>query len=96
MILSANPTVRRREEALVIRARLDRIDAGIDRMTVAAKAAAFSPAEIAEVGRLLVEGRIKLPTHARLTVTNSIEEVRSKVFGTYDVMTHTADQLHTC
>jgi hypothetical protein len=96
MYLPANPTRRRAEEALLIRARLDQIDAGIDRLVeVAAKAAAFSPAEIEEVGKLLVEGRIKLPPQARLTVTTTIEEVRSKIFGTYDVMTHTADQLHT-
>jgi hypothetical protein len=28
-------------------------------------------------------------------VTTTVEEVRSKVFGTYEVFTHTADQLHT-
>jgi hypothetical protein len=65
-------------------------------MEVVAKAAAFSPAEIAEVGRLLVEGRIKLPTHARLTVTTTVEDLRHKLFNTStEVITHTADQLHT-
>jgi hypothetical protein len=63
---------------------------------VAAKAAAFSPAEIDEVGKLLVEGRIRLPTHARLTVITTVEEVRHKLFNTTtDVITHEADQLHT-
>jgi hypothetical protein len=96
MYLPANPTRRRAEEAHLIRARLDRIDAGIERMEVVAKAAAFSPAEIAEVGLLLVEGRIKLPTHARLTVTTTVEDVRHKLFNTCtEVITHTADQLHT-
>jgi hypothetical protein len=97
MYLPANPTARRREEAHLIRARLDRIDAGIDRLVeVVAKAAAFSPAEIAEVGRLLVEGRIRLPTHARLTVTTTVEDVRNQLFNiSTEVITHTADQLHT-
>jgi hypothetical protein len=67
--LSANPTVRRREEALIIRERLKQLDAGIDRLVGAvAKAAAFSPAEIEEVGRLLVTGHLRIPVHARLTV----------------------------
>jgi hypothetical protein len=48
------------------------------------------------VGKLLVEGRIKVPVHARLTVTTSIEEVRHKLFNTTsDVIRHDADQLHT-
>jgi hypothetical protein len=48
------------------------------------------------VGKLLVEGRmIRLPTHARLTVTTTVEEIKSKIFGNYEVFTHTADQLHT-
>jgi hypothetical protein len=97
MHLPANATARRREEALLIRARLDRIDAGIDRLVeVVAKAAAFSPDEIDEVGRLLVEGRIKLPVHARLTVTTTLDEVRHELFNTTtEVMTHEADQIHT-
>jgi hypothetical protein len=97
MYLPANPTARRREEALLIRARLERIDAGIDRLVeVVAKAAAFSPADVEEVGSLLVEGRIKLPSHARLTVITTVEEVRNKLFNTTtDVITHEADQLHT-
>ena len=44
--------------------------------------------------KLLVEGCLRLPTHARRTVTTTVEEVRSKVFGSYEVFTHTADQLH--
>ena len=38
---------------------------------------------------------IRLPTHARLTVTTTVEEIKSKIFGNYEVFTHTADQLHT-
>jgi hypothetical protein len=96
-LLPASPTARRREEAHLVHARLKALEAGIDRMVeVAAKAAAFSPAEIDEVGKLLVEGRIRLPTHARLTVITTVEEVRHKLFNTTtDVITHEADQLHT-
>jgi hypothetical protein len=48
------------------------------------------------VGKLLVEGRLRLPVHARLTVTTTVEEVRHKLFNTTtDVITHEADQIHT-
>jgi hypothetical protein len=96
-ILSASPTVRRREENLLAQARLKAIDAKLDMALreVGAVAPAFpQPSDIEEVGRLLVEGRIRLPSHARITVTTSIETVRSKVFGTSEVFTHTCDQLH--
>jgi hypothetical protein len=98
MYLPANPTARRREEAVLIRERLRQMDEKVTQLARvwAETAPAFSPAEVDEVGRLLVEGRIKLPTHARLTVTTTVEEVRHKLFNTTtDVMTHTADQLHT-
>jgi hypothetical protein len=95
MILPGNPTRRRAEEAHLVHARLKALEAGIDRMVeVAAKAAAFSPAEIDEVGKLLVEGRIRLPCYTRLTVITEVEEVKSKIFGTSEIFTHTADQLH--
>jgi hypothetical protein len=94
MFLPASPTSRRREEALLVQARLKALEAGIDRaLEVVAKAAAFTPVEIEEVSRLLVEGRIRLPTHARLTVTTTVETIKSRVFGTSEVFTHTADQL---
>lgn len=95
-ILSANPAVRKREEALLIRERLRRIDAQVDHLArgVVTQVAAFSPAEIEEVGKLLVEGRIRLPCYTRLTVITTVGEVRSKIFGTSEIFTHTADQLH--
>jgi hypothetical protein len=94
-IHSGNATRNRKEERL-LRERLQDLDAKVDRLVMAtAPPPRFIDSDVDEVGRMLVEGRIKLPPHARLTVTTSIEEVRSKVFGTYDVMTHTADQLHT-
>ena len=102
-ILSANPTVRRREEAILVRARMDAIDSKLDQVLVnvergvAAKPSSptLTDSEVEEVGKLLVEGRIRLPTHARLTVMTTLETVHSKVFGTSEVFTHTADQLHT-
>jgi hypothetical protein len=96
-ILPANPTRLRAEEAHLMRTRLERIDAGIDRLVeVVAKAAAFTPADVEEVGRMLVEGRIRLPVHARLTVITTVEDVRDRRFNTStQVITHEADQLHT-
>src|ERR1700733_6979438 len=75
-ILSANPAVRRREEAFLVRARLEAIDAKLDKLVVMGKgvapatpAPAFTDSDVEEVSRLLVEGRqIRLPTHVRLTV----------------------------
>jgi hypothetical protein len=55
---------------------------------------AFSDSDVEEVGKLLVEGRLRLPSHVRITVTTEIETVRSKVFGASEVYTHTCDQLH--
>jgi hypothetical protein len=97
MFLPANPTARRREEHILMRARLDAIDAALDKMVVVAQSApAFTDAEVEEVGRMLVEGRIKLPCHARLTVITTVEDVRNKLFNTTtEVITHSADQLHT-
>jgi hypothetical protein len=101
-IHSGNATVQRREERL-LRERLADMEAKLDRALamekkeVGATAPAFpQDSDIEEVGRLLVEGRIRLPTHARLTVITTVAEVRHKLFNTTtDVMTHTADQLHT-
>jgi hypothetical protein len=100
MILPANPTRRRVEEALLVRARLEMLDAKLDKLVEVAKAPptppAFTDRDVEEVGRMMVEGKIKLPTHARLTVTTTVEEVRHKLFNnTTEVFTHEADQLHT-
>jgi hypothetical protein len=100
-IHSANPTVQRREERL-LRERLAAMDGKMDALVrmqagtakeVGAVAPAFSNADVAEVGKLLVEGRMWLPKYARVTVTTEVEEIKSKVFGTSTVFTHTADQL---
>jgi hypothetical protein len=97
-ILSANPSVGRREEALLARARLERIDSQLDHILtmergVGATAPAFTDADVEEVGKLLVEGRVRLPTHARVNVITEVETIKSKVFGSSEVFTHTADQL---
>jgi hypothetical protein len=100
-ILSASMTVRRREEAFLVRARMDAIDAKLNTLVMEVGASpssppAFTDADVEEVGKLLVEGRIRLPTHARLTVRTSVEDVRDERFNTStEVFTHTADQLHT-
>jgi hypothetical protein len=98
-ILSANPAVRRREEDLRVHARLKVIDAKLgqllaERFGGAQAPPAFTDADVEEVGKLLVEGRIRLPSHVKITVTTSIETIRSKVFGTSELFTHTCDQLH--
>jgi hypothetical protein len=101
MYLPASPTARRREEALLVRARMEAIDAKLGKLVVEGGASASAPptppaftdSDIEEVGKLLVEGRICLPTHARITVITTVEEIKSKVFGTSTVLTHNADQL---
>jgi hypothetical protein len=94
-ILSANPAVRRREEAILTRARMDRIDSQLDKLVeVVTPAPAFTDSDIEEVGKLLVEGRVRLPCHVRITVTTEVGEIKSREFGTTStVYTHTADQL---
>jgi hypothetical protein len=97
-ILSANPAVRRREEDLRVQARMKVIDAKLGQLLAEVGASpssppAFTDADIEEVGKLLVEGRLRLPSHVRITVTTEVEEIKSKVFGTSTVFTHTADQL---
>jgi hypothetical protein len=98
-ILSANPAVRRREERLLMQARLAAIDAKLNTLVVEVGASPSSPPafptdlDIEEVGKLLVEGRLRLPSHVKITVTTEVEEIKSKVFGTSTVFTHTADQL---
>jgi hypothetical protein len=98
-VLSSNPTVRRREEALLVQARLEAIDAKLDRALgreADKPSSLFSDSDIEEVGKLLVEGRtIRLPPHARLTVVTTVEETKSKIFGNSQIITHSADQLHT-
>jgi hypothetical protein len=96
--VSANPAVNRRETQLRLRAVEEQLDKILAMERGEAKASplpAFTDSDVEEVGRMLVEGRIKLPAHTRLTVITTVEEVRHKLFNTTtDVITHTADQLH--
>jgi hypothetical protein len=98
-IVSANPAVNRRETQLRIKAVEDQLDKLMAMGREAVQAAplpAFTDSDVEEVGRLLVEGRmIRLPVHARLTVRTTVEEVKSKIFGNSQIITHEADQLHT-
>jgi hypothetical protein len=100
MIVSANPAVRRREETLRAQAWLKPLDEKVSQLLAesfgrAQAPPAFTDEDVAEVGRLLVEGRVRLPCHVRITVTTEVEEIKSRDFGTTStVFTHTADQLH--
>jgi hypothetical protein len=97
MWLPANPTARRAEEAHRIRARLAAMDGQIEAMAklmeVGAQAPSFTDADVEEVGKLLVEGRLRLPRYCTFTVTTEIEEIKDKVFGNSTVYNHTADYL---
>jgi hypothetical protein len=63
-------------------------------MEVGAVAPAFpTDADLEEVGKLLVEGRVRLPRYATVTVTTEIEERKDPIFGTSEIYHHTADQL---
>jgi hypothetical protein len=95
--LPATPAAHKRET----QARMRAVEEQLDKLVAMGAAAGpsspptFTDVDVEEVSRLLVEGRIRLPTHARLTVTTTVEETRSKVFGSSEVFAHTADQLHT-
>jgi hypothetical protein len=95
LITSSNPTVRRREEAHLIRERLRQIDEKVDQLARVwvEKAPLFTDSDIEEVGKLLVEGRVRLPKYAKVTVVTEVEERKDKIFGTSTIFTHLADQL---
>jgi hypothetical protein len=93
--VSGNRTVQNREERL-LRERLALMDMKVDQLVMEAGAQAPTfptEADIEEVGKLLVEGRLRLPRYAKVTVVTEIETVRSKVFGTSEIFHHLADQL---
>jgi len=95
VIHSGNATRNRKEERL-LRERLASMDLKVDRlvMEVGAAAPAFpTEADIEEVGKLLVEGRLRLPRYVTVNVTTEIEEVKSPIFGTSEIYHHLADQL---
>jgi hypothetical protein len=96
MYLPASPTARRREEQFLIQARLAELDRKVDRLVaeVGAVAPAFPQAsDIDEVGKALVEGRVRLPKYARVTVTTEIEERKDPISGTSTILNHLCDQL---
>jgi hypothetical protein len=97
--LPASPAAHKRELAHRERMQLEQLDQKLDRALamvrteVGSNAPSTFDSDVEEVGVLLVEGKVRLPSYVRITVTTSIEEVRSKVFGTSEIFTHTADQL---
>jgi hypothetical protein len=98
VIHSGNATVQRREERLHIQARLAAIDSKLDQAMAQVRGAAcaaplFTDADVAEVGKLLVEGRLRLPRYATVTVTTEVEERKDPIFGTSTILHHTADEL---
>ena len=99
MNLSATPSVRKREEALLVQARLAAMDQKLTQALAMLRTEAGSKApstlddDVEEVGKLLVEGRMWLPKYARVTVTTEVEEIKDKIFGTSTVYNHTADEL---
>jgi hypothetical protein len=96
MIHSGNATRNRREERL-LRERLQAMEIKVNTLVEmgAAKAAPAFPteADIEEVGKLLVEGRLRLPRYVAVTVTTEVEERKDPIFGTSTMLHHTADQL---
>jgi hypothetical protein len=100
MQLPASPTAHRKELAHRERARLEQIDQKLNlalamvRMEVGATAPAFpTEDDIAEVGVLLVEGKVRLPRYATVNVETEIEERKDPIFGTSTIYHHRADQL---
>jgi hypothetical protein len=95
MIHSGNATRNRKEERL-LRERLQAMELKADVLVkeVGATAPAFpTEVDIEEVGKLLVEGHIRLPKYARVNVTTEIEERKDPIFGTSTIYHHTCDQL---
>jgi hypothetical protein len=100
-VLIASPTARRKEEAIREEARKAAFDLTIAKLggrevgESPSSPPAFTDSDLEEVGKLLVEGRVRLPCHVRITVTTEVGEITSRDFGTTStVYTHTADQLH--
>jgi hypothetical protein len=59
----------------------------------AASILSYTEAEVAEVGKALVEGRVRLPSYAAITVATEVEERKDPIFGTSTILHHTADEL---
>jgi hypothetical protein len=100
-MLPASRAAHRKELAHRERMRLEQIEGKVDRGLAMGREGASAPScptftdgDIEEVGKLLVAGRIRLPSHVRITVITTVEEVRSKIFGSTEVFAHAADQLH--
>jgi hypothetical protein len=99
MYLPSSPTAHRKELAHRERVRIEQLDQKLDlalamvRMGAGSNAPSTLDADIEEVGKLLVEGRLRLPRYATVTVTTEVEERKDPIFGTSTILHHTADQL---
>ena len=69
MNLSANPTVRRREERILARARMDAIDAKLDKLVVVAQAAPPQDPRITTLALAMGDENYHLPTGSRANLT---------------------------
>jgi hypothetical protein len=98
-LLPADRTARQREIEARERARMEAYDKAM-RLLQGGKGVAEGPssafpteADIEEVGKLLVEGRMHLPRYATVNVETEIEERKDPIFGTSTIYHHRADQL---
>jgi hypothetical protein len=97
-LLPAGRAERQREIEARERARVEAYDKAMLMMqgkgvAQATPAPAFTEADIEEVGKLLVEGRLRLPKYARVTVRTELEETTSPIFGNSTIFNHLADEL---
>jgi hypothetical protein len=78
---------------------IKQLDAKLDKLVKMGGAQAsptpqtFSDSDSEEVVKLLVEGRVRLPKYAKVTVVTEVEEIKDKIFGTSTIFTHLCDQL---
>jgi hypothetical protein len=101
LTITGSAASNRRENRLLVQARLAVIDSKLDKALkeVGASALASAPtfpteADIAEVGVLIVEGKVRLPRHATFTVETEIEERKDPAANTTStIYNHTFDSL---
>jgi hypothetical protein len=95
-LLPLNPAARKRELEHRERVRVEAYDAAMIKLNkgVAQATPAFTDQDVAEVGRLIVEGKVRLPRHATFTVETEIEERKDPASNTTSTIhNHTFDQL---
>jgi hypothetical protein len=68
-ILSANPTVRRREEAILVRARMDRIDSKLDRLVEVVTPTPPQDPRVTTLARAMGDPLYHFPSGSRVNLT---------------------------